>query len=194
AKIAANRSYYNVRTAEFFQGRPLRIRGEIPRAPDGLPTVVARAIWPQDYAMNFTQMKLVPTAAGETIDAMVRRSAKRGSEKFETRLLWERSPGQPRSWGGRAVLGLLLNGAQGDDDEAHGGHFAVVTGRFGVDGQWGDWLVDNFYNLDSFSEKGIVASMVPMDRYQMDLNSGQSYYRPSYMLVAVLKSDRAAYA
>jgi hypothetical protein len=55
-------------------------------------------------------------------------------------------------------------------------------------------MVNNFYNLDYFSEKGIVAAMVPMDNYQMDLNSGQSYYRPSYMLVAVLKSDQAAYA
>jgi len=54
--------------------------------------------------------------------------------------------------------------------------------------------VNNFYNLDYFSEKGIVASMVPMDNYQMDLNSGQSYYRPSYMLVALLKDDHAAHA
>ena len=23
----------------------------------------------------------------------------------------------------------MVNGAQGDDDEAHGGHFAIVTGR-----------------------------------------------------------------
>ena len=55
-------------------------------------------------------------------------------------------------------------------------------------------MVNNFYNLDSFSEKGIVASMLPMDNYLMDINSGQSYYRPSYMLVAVLKSDTTAQA
>jgi hypothetical protein len=55
-------------------------------------------------------------------------------------------------------------------------------------------MVNNFYNLDYFSEKGIVASMLPMDNYLMDLNSGQSYYRPSYMLVALLKDDHAAYA
>ena len=53
-------------------------------------------------------------------------------------------------------------------------------------------MVNNFYNLGSFSEKGIVASMLPMDNYLMDLNSGQSYYRPSYMLVAVLKQPRAS--
>lgn len=193
-KIPANRSYYDTSTAGFFQGRLLRIRGEIARASDGMLTVTARAIWPQDYAMNFSQMKLAPAGAGESLDAMVRQETRPGRARPDTRLLWERNPGRPRDWGGRAVLGVLLNGAQGDDDEAHGGHFAIVTGRFGGDGQWADWMVDNFYNLDSYSEKGIVAAMVPMDHYQMDLNSGQSYYRPSYLLVAVLKSDRAAYA
>jgi hypothetical protein len=88
------------------------------------------------------------------------------------------------------VLAFILNGAQGDDDEAHGGHFAVVTGVFGPRGEWGDWLVNNFYNLDSVSEKGIIAATLPMDAYMADLNSGQSWYRPSYMLVAVLKQDR----
>jgi hypothetical protein len=33
-----------------------------------------------------------------------------------------------------------------------------------------------------------------MDNYLMDLNSGQSYYRPSFMVVALLRDDRAAYA
>lgn len=41
------------------------------------------------------------------------------------------------------------------------------------------------------SEKGIVAAPLPMDAYMADLNSGQSWYRPSYMLVAVLKDERA---
>jgi hypothetical protein len=86
----------------------------------------------------------------------------------------------------------MLNGAQGDDDEAHGGHFAIVTGAFGSGGEWGDWLVNNFYDLDSFSEKGIIASTLTMDSYLADLNSGQSWYRPSYMLVAVLKQERTA--
>lgn len=39
-------------------------------------------------------------------------------------------------------------------------------------------------------EKGILPAMVPMDNYLYDLNSGQSYYRPSYLLVLVLKQDR----
>ncbi len=93
---------------------------------------------------------------------------------------------------GRAVLAIMVNGAQGDDDEAHAGHFALVTGRTREDGAIGDWLVNNFYALDSESEKGILAAPVPLDNYLADLNSGQGWYRPSQMLVLVLASDRAA--
>jgi hypothetical protein len=194
AKIPENRSYYDAKTTAFFSRRSLRIRGRVEEGAGGARAVEARTIWPEDYVFDFARMKPAPLGAGETLDALVRREVDGTRDRFETRLLWERNPGAARAWDGRAVLGVLLNGAQGDDDEAHGGHFAIVTGRFGPGGQWADWMVNNFYNLDSFSEKGIVAAMVPMDNYQMDLNSGQSYYRPSYMLVAVLKSDRAAYA
>ena len=93
---------------------------------------------------------------------------------------------------GRTVLGFVLNGAQGDDDEAHGGHLALVTGRVAPDGAIGDWLVNNFYTLDSESEKGIIAAPVPLDNYLADLNAGQNWYRPSYLLVAVLSQPRAA--
>jgi hypothetical protein len=90
------------------------------------------------------------------------------------------------------VLGIMVNGAQGDDDEAHAGHFALVTGRTQPDGAIGEWLVNNFYSLDSESEKGILAAPVPLDNYLADLNSGQGWYRPSHMLVAVLGTDDAA--
>jgi hypothetical protein len=105
--------------------------------------------------------------------------------------LW-RKPGTASDWRGRTVLAFVVNGAQGDDDEAHGGHFAIVTGRIADDGAIGDWLANNFYTLDAESEKGILAAPVPLDDYQADLNSGQSYYRPSYMLVAVVAHERAA--
>ena len=87
----------------------------------------------------------------------------------------------------------MLNGAQGDDDEAHGGHYAVVTGRVGAEGAIDDWLANNFYTLDLFSEKGIIAAAVPLDRYLADLNSGQAWYRPSHLLVAILSRERAAW-
>jgi hypothetical protein len=93
---------------------------------------------------------------------------------------------------GRPVLGLMVNGAQGDDDEAHGGHFAIVSGRVQADGSIGNWLVNNFYSLDVESEKGIIAAPVPLDNYLADLNAGQGWYRPSTTLVAVLSDERAA--
>ena len=72
------------------------------------------------------------------------------------------------------------------------GHFALVTGRVQTDGAIGDWLASNFYTLDSESEKGIVAAPVPLDNYLADLNAGQAWYRPSYLIVAVLSRPRAA--
>ena len=86
----------------------------------------------------------------------------------------------------------MLNGAQGDDDEAHGGHFALMTGRIGAQGGIDEWLVNNFYTLDAESEKGIIAAPVPLDNYLGDLNSGQAWYRPSYLLVATLRDPRSA--
>jgi hypothetical protein len=62
----------------------------------------------------------------------------------------------------------------------------------GSKGEMAHWMMNNFYDLDVESEKGIIPSMLPMDHYLMDLNSGQSYYRPSYLLVAILRQERIA--
>ena len=192
-KIKSNLSYYDDSSKMYFQQRTLRMRGE---TRDG--AFVARTIWPEDWAIDEKQLRFAPLQAGESLLGLVRKYSNAREERFETRLLWEKTPGesanQTRDWSGRAVIGILLNGAQGDDDEAHGGHFAIATGRHGKGSEMADWIVNNFYNLDSFSEKGIIAAMLPMDNYLADVNSGQSWYRPSYMLVAVLRNDRAAYA
>ena len=87
-------------------------------------------------------------------------------------------------------MGFMLNGAQGDDDEALAGHSSLFTGRYGPGGSMADWMFDNFYDMNTVSEKGIIASMVPMDKYMTDLNSGQSWYRPSYMLIMIMKDAR----
>jgi hypothetical protein len=190
-KIPTNLSYFDASTQKYFSWRPIRLRGETVKDADGSDKFVARTIWPLDFSLQSTE-PVQTLSNGESLQTLVQAEQGGAKSAFDTRVLWERQPGQARDWAGKAVVGLMLNGAQGDDDEAHGGHFGVVTGRFEADGNWSRWLVNNFYNLDSFSEKGIVAAVTPMDKYLMDLNNGQSYYRPSYMLVAVLKNDRQA--
>ena len=185
-RIATNRSYFDESSAHFFSGHRVRIRGTL----DG-DTLVARTLWPQVFRLNpappaFTNE---PIRSASALRALIRRR----NDGFESRLLWQRGGiRHPPFSADRPILALVLNGAQGDDDEAHGGHFAVATGRTGTDGAIGDWLVNNFYSLDVVSEKGTLAAPVPLDVYLADLNSGQNWYRPSWLLVAVLSSDRAA--
>jgi hypothetical protein len=191
-QLSTNRSYANGATAAWLAGREVRMRGALEDI-NGRPTFVARSIWPFDFAIDAAKLKSHTIKDKSELTAFVRAPMGEG-RGTETRLLWERHPGQARAWKDKPVLGVLLNGAQGDDDESLGGHFAVATGRFGEKGDWSGWAVNNFYNLDSVSEKGILAATVPMDNYLMDLNSGQQYYRPSHMLVAVLNNPRTAIA
>lgn len=187
AKIDTNRSYFDASSLQHFAGRPLNLRGEMVGKQ-----FVGRTLWPTDYALDFAKLNLQPLQAGETLDALIRAEQGGAKSAMSARLLWQRDSKAPRTWADKPVLAAVLNGAQGDDDEALGGHFAIATGRFSSKGEWGDWIVNNFYNLDSASEKGIIASSLPLDTYQGDLNSGQSWYRPSYFMAAVLKDERAA--
>ncbi|MBI2305753.1 MAG: hypothetical protein HYU78_00485 [Rhodocyclales bacterium] len=182
-----NRAWYDESSTRFFAERPLRVRGDWQEG-----RFVARTIWPLDFRLP-AQSTARPLAADPlALRERIREQAQGGARSpFATELLWQR-PGAAANDAGRPVLGFILNGAQGDDDEAHGGHFAVVTGRIGADGAIHDWLVANYYTLDAESEKGIVAAPVPLDNYLADLNAGQAWYRPSYMLVAVLRDARAA--
>ena len=189
-KLASNRSYYNAATQDFYQQRPLRLRGEL-LTENGQEKFVARSIWPKDFTLD-ANAPLQKLAAGENLKTLVRANHGGATSAFERRVLWERTPGTARDWSQLSAIGIMLNGAQGDDDEAHGWHFAIATGRYRSDGDWSNWLVNNFYNLDTYSEKGIVAAVTPMDKYLMDLNSGQSFYRPSYMVVALLKNAQPA--
>lgn len=184
-KIESNQSYYNEASEQHFAGRNLVMRGTADKTH-----FTARSIWPLDYNLDLNQIPYKPLADQETIASLIRDQNGGASAPFSARILYKNP--NLTSLQNKPVLSFVLNGAQGDDDEAHGGHFAVATGRFGAQGEWHDWLVNNFYNLGSVSEKGIIAASLPMDSYQGDLNSGQSWYRPSYMLVAVLKNDRSA--
>lgn len=189
-KIATNRSYFDHSSVAFFRRRPLRVRGALNRE-QATPNLTARTIWPEDFRIHMDGLTQQPLLSGENLSQLITTDS--AKESFETRSLWETTELKNRfSWANLPVLALVLSGGQGDDDESQAGHVAVATGRVGARGEMADWLVNNFYNLDEVSEKGIIASMLPLDNYLADLNSGQSYYRPVYMLVAVLKDRRAA--
>jgi hypothetical protein len=181
AKHPLNRSYFDEHSVAYLAGRPLTVRG----TREGNAFEI-RTVWPDDFTLAST-----PPARDVSIRDLMRETPQGGSRApFAAWTLWQRDGAF--EWAGRPVLGLIVNGAQGDDDEAHAGHFAIVTGRTRADGRIGEWLVNNFYTLDAESEKGIIAAPVPLDAYSGDLNSGQSWYRPSYMLVLVLRDARAA--
>jgi hypothetical protein len=190
-KIALNRSYFDTTSAAFFSRRNVKVRGRI----DGA-TMEARMLWPEDFRVPRIPPPLTPAPDQPPTVALraLMRGEPRGGAKseFSASTLWRRDSAREPVPAGRAVLALMVNGAQGDDDEAHAGHFALVTGRTRDDGAIGDWLVNNFYALDTESEKGIIAAPVPLDNYLADLNSGQGWYRPSQLIVLVLAADRAA--
>ncbi|MCB4811319.1 hypothetical protein LG204_08320 [Methylovorus menthalis] len=185
-KIKTNLSYFNQASLDYLMDHPVRLRGEV-MDDNGMPRFVARTIWPLNFKILSSPPK--PLAQGESLQQLVRSNNGGAQRPFQTRVLWQRPPSPDSAWQGKAVIGLMLNGAQGDDDEAHGGHFGILTGQYQSDGDWSRWLVNNFYNLDSYSEKGIIAAPTPADKYLMDLNNGQSYYRPSYMLVAIMRDS-----
>ena len=190
-RIALNRSYFDATSAAFFGGRSIKVRGRI----DG-DTMVMRTLWPEDFRLpRDAPPQALPADATPTLAlrALMRAEPNGGAKsEFSASTLWQRDAAHEPVPAGRPVLALMVNGAQGDDDEAHAGHFALVTGRTREDGAIGDWLVNNFYALDSESEKGIIAAPVPLDNYLADLNSGQGWYRPSQLIVLVLAEDRAA--
>ncbi len=182
-KIPTNLSYWDDSTFAFFKQRPIRLRGRMTNRG-----FEARTVWPLDFKLP-QQADVEPLQANESLKSLVQFEQGGAKSPYQARLLWAKDDAAKHITAGKAVIGFMLNGAQGDDDEAHGGHFAVVTGQMEADGNYARWLVNNYYNLASNSEKGIIAGVTPMDKYMADLNNGQSYYRPSYMLVAVLKTD-----
>ncbi len=191
-KLSSNRSYFDDSSRQFFEKRSVSARGSYRVETSGEVSAqrfVARTLWPLDWHLAGAS----PIATSpEPLPGILARAFAKAPDQFRAQTVWQREATEPSDETPRAVLSFVLNGAQGDDDEAHGGHFAVATGWLQKDGRFDQWTVNNFYNLDTVSEKGILAAMVPMDSYMTDLNSGQSWYRPSYVLVAVLKEPSAA--
>ena len=187
-KIPLNHSYFDATSARYLSARRIKVRGTVASGE-----IVARTLWPEDFRLDdLPPAHALPPNIPAAIALRQRtRADPRGGAQspYAAETLWRRS-GASAELRGRAIIGIMLNGAQGDDDEAHAGHFALVTGRVQDDGAIGDWLVNNFYTPDAESEKGILAAPVPLDNYLADLNAGQAWYRPSYMLVAALSDER----
>jgi len=189
-KIPLNRSYFDASSAAFFRARRVKVRGTLAEA-----TLVARTLWPEEFRLaDLPSLRPLDVRVAPAVALRNRMRADRqggAQSPFAAETLWRR-PGTSGELRGRSVVAFMVNGAQGDDDEAHAGHFALVTGKVQPDGAIGDWLANNFYALDAESEKGILAAPVALDDYLADLNAGQAWYRPSYLVVAVLARPRAA--
>ena len=132
-RIPTNRSYYDRSTVTFFQNRSLRIRGSSHHEGNSI-TFVARTIWPEDYLIKSEQLVLLPLQPGESLSRLIMDENGGAQGAFIARLLWKRPAAESLHGAGKAVQGFLLSGAQGDDDESLGGHFAVVTGKLGPEG------------------------------------------------------------
>ncbi len=196
--LASNPTFINSDTLRFFAEQPLTLRGDWRSAEsqsgdksgdagDSDPTFVIRTMWPQAWRVQ-------PSAAlrgGDPL-AWLPRSDAATSQSFACHTLWQRQDAQPAAT--RWCIGVMLNGAQGDDDEAHGGHFALVVGAMANDGGIADLLVANFYNPDVVSEKGILPALVPLDDYLHELNAGQQHYRPSWLVLVELDSPTVSTA
>ncbi|MEO8410670.1 MAG: hypothetical protein ABI478_08860, partial [Propionivibrio sp.] len=187
-RLESNRSFYNAASTAFFTRRDVRVRGTVKGE-----TLVARTLWPLDWRLAADAVLDPLPASPAALRDYVRTGTDAATRNnFANRLIWQRDPSAALQRRGRPLLGFVLNGAQGDDDEAHGGHFGVFTGRVGANGEFHDCLLANFYTLDTESEKGIISAMLPLDNYLVDVNSGQSWYRPSWLLVATLRDERTA--
>lgn len=186
--LPQNRAYFDEHSIAYLHGKNLRLRGDWHKG-----RLFVRTLWPEDFRLSSeSRDRPLPAIAVAAIRERLREAPNGGAfSPFAAETLWQR-PGLSQPAEGTPVLAFILNGAQGDDDEAHAGHFAIATGRIGRDGSIADWLVANFYTLDAESEKGIVAAPLPLDNYLADLNAGQSWYRPSHLLVAALNHPRAA--
>ena len=179
--LISNPTFINDATLAYLAQQPVRVRAW--RANPGWQL---RTIWPASWRLDVAAPLL------SSWPGLLPRGVASAQQPFHCHTLWRRPETDVVT--GKWAIGFMLNGAQGDDDEAHGGHFALTLGRYRDDGDIADWLVANFYNPDVVSEKGILPALVPMDNYLADLNSGQQQYRPSWLVCCLLADEDIASA
>lgn len=185
--IASNRSWVNEHSLQYLSARLLHLRGEWLQENEQR-IFLLRNIWPADWSLQHE----LDAAQKLTIEQRVRQQRGGARREFSVERLWAAPElsvdvDNRQYHCGQHAIGWVLNGAQGDDDEAHGGHFSAMMGSSpdsAIDLR--DLVVANYYNPDIVSEKGILPAFAPLDAYLTDLNAGQQFYRPSDAVVVVL--------
>lgn len=172
--LPSNTTFINEKTLHFFAQRSVSLRGFWQN-----DIFFIRTIWPSDWRLGTNSNSDLPHWR-----EVVKKGVAGATKPFETFKLWQR----PNAEAPQMFFGVMLNGAQGDDDEAHGGHLALVFGEWQKNGDISQWWVANFYNPDVVSEKGILPSITTMDNYLCDLNCGQQQYRPSWLIGCALSN------
>ncbi|TDQ47688.1 hypothetical protein EV696_10992 [Permianibacter aggregans] len=171
--LASNPTFVNEQTLRFYSQRKLSLRGEWLDQ-----TFIIRTMWPEDWRISDA------AAPASSWRQVVKDGIAGATKPFQLSRLWQRLQGEAPQY----FLGLVLNGAQGDDDEAHGGHFGLVFGDWQAHGDISQWWVANFYDPDVVSEKGILPAITTLDNYLTDLNCGQQQYRPSWLVGCALSN------
>ena len=126
-RIPLNRSYFDASSVRFLRAVRSRCAERATAASSSCDRVARRLrarrrgaaaqSLPDGPSPQLAMRSLMRRGAARRRGESVHRARRCGSARAARRLARQ------------GVLGLLVNGAQGDDDEAHGGHFALVTGR-----------------------------------------------------------------
>ena len=172
----------------------VKVRGTI---ADG--TIVARTLWPEDFRLDRAPpaRTLAPDLpAALALRALIRGDppAARGAPSPYGRCGSAIPRATPRCRDARCS-GSWSMARRATTTRRTRGHFALVTGRDAATtarSAIGSSTIS--IRSTSRARKGIIAAPVPLDNYLADLNSGQGWYRPSHMLVAVLRDDACARA
>ena len=119
-RIPLNRSYFDAASAKFLHARPIKVRGTVAEG-----SIAARVLWPEDFRLaTLPPMRPLRADVPATLALRERmRADPHGGARspFAAANPCGGGPEQRRS-SRKSVVGIMVNGAQGDDDEAHAGH------------------------------------------------------------------------
>lgn len=170
-------NFWDSSSDDFFSKRNVRVTGEIQDQ-----FFLTKTFWPIDYKLSIDS----PAEAlsnQEFIESFVREPVDFKTPYTQT-VLWKNASSFNAP---KYIVAFVLNGGEGNG--RNGGHFSIGTGILEKDGDYSSILINNFYNL-SDNDKGIIAAPTPLDKYLGDVNSGQSFYRSTYITFAVFDSPK----